>query len=165
MSNAQSEHVTHDKENSNPDAASSRQRERPKDAADDPHEQAGLVLLADNSRGSETRAACGEKRREEKRERNEAAAKLADENRARKAKHDEDQRKDRQAAGKLADQKRALQLANAEPKRRPEFAAKEALRRLKIAAHEQREQQVCVAFCLPCGTGTVLALAALVCVS
>ena len=88
MSNAQPEHVTHDKENSNPDAASSRKRERAKDAA------------------------CDENRREEK----------------------------RKAAGKLADQNSALQRANA-------------------------GQQVCVAFCLPCGTGTGLALAALVCVS
>ena len=45
-----------------------------------------------------------------------------------------------------------------------EKAEREALQRQRIAENEQREQKVCVAFCLPCGTGTVLALAALVCV-
>ena len=163
MSNAQSEHVTHDKENSNPDAAPSRKRERPGDAADDTHGQAGI--LADKSRGSETRAEPRKKRREEKLKTNEAAGKLADENRAKKAKRDEEQLKERQATGRLADQKRALQLAKAEQKGKPEFAAKDAPQLQPIAANEQRGQQVCVAFCLPCGTGTVLALAALVCVS
>jgi heme exporter protein D len=43
-------------------------------------------------------------------------------------------------------------------------AEKEAQRQQRIAESEQREQKVWVAFCLPCGTGTVLALAALVCV-
>ena len=50
--------------------------------------------------------------------------------------------------------------AAAEKAEREEKAAKAG-----ALADEQRGQKVCVAFCLPCGTGTVLALAALVCVS
>jgi hypothetical protein len=43
-----------------------------------------------------------------------------------------------------------------------EKADKEAERQQRIAEHEQREQKVCVAFCLQC-TGTFVPLAALVC--
>ena len=143
MVNGQSSCATREKENSEP-ALPSGKRVKLNDAN------------AGKSCASGERAACADQKREEKVQARLLAGQLAEQNRQQKAKRDEEQLKARQALSRLQD-------AEAEQRRKPEVPAHKAPQRQeRIAADGQREQKVCVAFCLQC-TGTFVPLAALVC--